>query len=80
VRANLGEAALGEVGEALVEGTRDGELEDAVAEELEALVGRGPVGGPRGMREDGLEALRRQRVDQALELGAGVVFLFTDAR
>jgi hypothetical protein len=80
VRADLREPALGEVREALVEGAGDGELEDAVAEELQPLVRRGAVGRPRGVREDGLEARRRERVDQALELGAGVVGLVTDAR
>jgi len=55
-----------------VEGVRDGELEDAVAEELEALVGGDPVVRPRGMSEDRLRRLVGQRVDQPDEaLSAG---------
>jgi hypothetical protein len=80
VRADLGEPPLREVAKALVEGAGDGELEDAVAEELEPLVRRGAVGRPRGVREDGRQALRRELLDQALELGAGFVGLVTDAR
>jgi hypothetical protein len=38
VRADLGELTFGEVGMARVERMRDGELEHAVAEELEPLV------------------------------------------
>jgi hypothetical protein len=38
VRANLRELTLGEVGIPLVELPRDGELEDAVAEELQPLI------------------------------------------
>jgi hypothetical protein len=80
VRADLGEPALREVGKPLVEGARDGELEDAVAEELEPLVRGGAVGRPRGVGEDRLQALRRERLDQALELRPGVVVSVTDAR
>jgi hypothetical protein len=47
-----------------VERVRDRELEDAVAEELEALVRGATVARPRRVREDGLRQLRRERVDQ----------------
>jgi hypothetical protein len=43
VRADLGQAALREVGIVLEERARDGELEDAVPEELQALVRRRSV-------------------------------------
>jgi hypothetical protein len=49
---------------ARVERVRDRELEDAVAEELEALVRGATVARPRRVREDGLRQLRRERVDQ----------------
>jgi hypothetical protein len=48
---------------------RDGELEDAVAEELEPLVRGATVARPRGVREDGLRQLRRELVDQLREVG-----------
>jgi hypothetical protein len=50
-----------------VEGVRDRELEDAVAEELEPLVRGAAVARPRRVREDGLRQLRRERVDQLRE-------------
>jgi hypothetical protein len=53
---------------ALVEGVRDRKLEDAVAEELEPLVGRAAVARPGCVREDGLRQLRRERVDQLREV------------
>jgi len=43
---------------------RDGELEDAVAEELEPLVRRAALARPGRVREDRLRQLRRERVDQ----------------
>jgi hypothetical protein len=52
----------------LVEIVRNGEVENAVAEELEPLVRRRGVGCPVGMSEDVLEPLRRKRLDQVLEL------------
>ena len=67
VRADLRELALGEVRIPLVELPGDRQLEDAVAQELEPLVGRGSVGSPGGVREDVLEPVRRQRVDQPFE-------------
>jgi hypothetical protein len=48
---------------------RDGELEDAVPEELEPLVRGATLAGPRGVGEDGLRQLRRERVDQLREVG-----------
>jgi hypothetical protein len=51
-----------------VELSRDGEVEDGVAQKLEPLVRRLAVGCPVRMGEDVLEALARERVDQALEL------------
>ena len=47
-----------------VQRLRDGELEDAVAEELEPLVGRAALASPGRVREDRLRQLRRERVDQ----------------
>jgi hypothetical protein len=52
-----------------VERVRDRELEDAVAEELEPLVRVVPLARPRGVGEDGLRQLRRERVDQLREVG-----------
>jgi hypothetical protein len=51
-----------------VERVGDGELEDAVAEELEPLVGGATVARPRGVREDVLGQLRRELVDQLREV------------
>jgi hypothetical protein len=68
MRADLGEATLAELGVAEVEVARDGELQDAVAEELEPLVGGGAVARPGRVGEDVLEALRRERVDQLGQL------------
>jgi hypothetical protein len=48
---------------------RDRELEDAVAEELEALVRGATVARPRRVGEDGIRQLRRERVDQLREVG-----------
>jgi hypothetical protein len=52
-----------------VERVRDGQLEDAVAEELEPLVGLGALARPRRVREDVFRQLRRERVDQLREVG-----------
>ena len=68
VRADLRHPALGEVRIALVERARDRQLEHAVAEELEPLVRRRAVGRPGAMREDGLQQLVRQLVDEPREL------------
>ena len=67
VGSHLREPALVEVRVTRVERVRDRELEDAVAEELEPLVGRGTIARPRGVREDWLRQLRRERVDQLRE-------------
>jgi len=53
---------------AVVQRMRDGELEDAVAEELEPLVRGTALACPRRVREDGLRQLRRERVDQLCEV------------
>ena len=55
---------------ARIERMGDRELEDAVAEELEPLVGGAPLAGPRRVREDGLRQLRRERVDQLREVAS----------
>jgi hypothetical protein len=56
VRPNLGEPPLGELGILFVERPRDRELEDAVSEELEALVRRRAVRRPGAVREDVLDS------------------------
>jgi hypothetical protein len=71
VGADLREPALREVRVALVERARRGQLEDAVAEELEPLVRGRPVGRPGGVREDVVPPLRRQLLDQPAEFGSG---------
>jgi hypothetical protein len=53
-----------------IQRVRDRKLEDAVAEELEPLVRRGALARPRGVREDGLRQLRRERIDQLREIAA----------
>ena len=68
VRPDLREPPLGGCAEAVEHGARDRELEDAVAEELEPLVRRRAVLGPRRMREHLLEPVGRQLRDQAAEL------------
>src|SRR5207302_997896 len=78
VRADLGEPPFGEVREAVVQRLRDRELEHAVAKKLEALVRRRAVGRPGRVREDGLEPLDRQRLEQALQLDLRLVAV-TDA-
>jgi hypothetical protein len=69
VRARLGQLPFGEVGMPLVERVRDGELEDAVAEELEPLVRGAALARPRRVREDGLRQLGRELVDQLRKVG-----------
>jgi hypothetical protein len=64
VRADLGQPALGKLGISLVQRPGDGQLQDAVAEELEPFVRRRPVQRPGGMGEDVLEPCGRKRVDQ----------------
>jgi hypothetical protein len=48
---------------------RNRELEDAVPEELEPLVRVATVARPRGVGEDRIGELRRERVDQLREVG-----------
>lgn len=52
MRADLREPPLGGIGEAVEHRPRDRQLEDAVPEELEALVRLRAVLGPRRMGED----------------------------
>jgi len=70
VRPDLREPPLREVGVALVQLAGDRELEDAVAEELEALVGGRAVDSPRRVRKDLPQPLARQRLDQLPEIPA----------
>jgi hypothetical protein len=48
---------------------RDGQLENAVAEELEPLVRGATLARPRRVGEDGLRQFRRESVDQLREVG-----------
>jgi hypothetical protein len=64
VGADLGELALGLVGEALVELLGDREPEDAVTEELQPFVRIRPPTRPGRMREGVMKALGRERLDQ----------------
>jgi hypothetical protein len=69
VRPDLRQLTLGELGVPLVELPRDRQLEDAVAQELEALVGGRTIRRPGRVREDVLQALRRELEDQRVEGG-----------
>ncbi len=62
-------------GEALVELAGDRQPKDAVAEELEPLVGLRAVFRPRRVRECAAEPLLGKLVDQAAEVGPGLVAL-----
>ena len=64
MRPNLRQPALRKIRKPLEERVCDGELEDAVPEKLEPLVGGRPVGRPRGVRERIGRPLRGQLVDQ----------------
>ncbi len=68
MRANLRETPFGRAVEPVVDRARDRELEDAVAEELQALVRVGAIVGPGGVREDLPELLGRELRDKATEL------------
>jgi hypothetical protein len=68
VRADLGESAFRRVCEAIEDRPRDRELEHAVSEELEPLVGLRAVFRPRRVGEDLLAPSGRKLVDQAAEL------------
>jgi hypothetical protein len=67
VRPHLREAALRCGAEAVEDRARNGELEDAVAEELEALVRLRAIFDPRRVGEDLLETLGRKLRDQTPE-------------
>jgi hypothetical protein len=67
VRPDLRELPFGELRKPVVELAGNGQFEDAVPEELEALVGRRAVGRPGRVREDVVQALRRELGNQALE-------------
>ena len=73
VRAQPSQLPLREVRVLLEQRPRDRKLEDAVPQELQPLVGLAPLRRPGGMREDLREPLRRELVDQPLELAAVVV-------
>ena len=64
MRADLRKAALGEVRVALVQRPCDCELQDAVAQELEPLIGIGAPLRPGGVRERASAQLLGQRVDE----------------
>jgi hypothetical protein len=66
--ADLREPALGRVAEAVVDSARNRELENAVPEELEALVRGCPLVRPGRVGEDLVEALGREPLDQPAEL------------
>ena len=68
MRSDLRKAPLGCLAKTIEYGARDGELQDAVAEELEALVRVGAILDPRRVREDLLEAIGWKLGDQAPEL------------
>ena len=53
---------------AVVQRVRDGELEDAVTQELEPLVRGAALARPGRVREDGFRQLRREPVDQLREV------------
>ena len=67
VGPDLREPTFGRVGEAVVERLRDRQLEDGVAEELEALVRGRAVRRPRRMGEDVVATLGGKGFDQARE-------------
>jgi len=68
VRADLRQTPFRSRLEAVEHCPSDRQLEDAVAEELQALVRLGAVLGPRRVREGLLEPVGGQLCDQATEL------------
>jgi hypothetical protein len=64
VRADLRELSLRVLRKPLVELLRDRKPQNAVPEELEALVGVGPGGRPGSVRESVLQAFAGERLDQ----------------
>jgi hypothetical protein len=78
VRTDLGQPALGCIPETIEDRAGDRQLEDAVAEKLEALVGGGTVVCPRRVSEDLREPVCGKLVDQAAELRrSGLLLLAT---
>ena len=69
MRTDLREPALGSLPEAVEDGPRDRELENAVSEELEPLVRLRTVLRPRRVGEDLLQPVGGQLRYQATELG-----------
>jgi hypothetical protein len=65
---DLRQPAFGGIAEAIEDRSRDGELENAVAQELEPLIRVGTVVRPGRVLEDLLESRRRKLGDQAAEL------------
>jgi len=69
-----------QIRKALVERTGDRELQNAVPEKLQPLVGGRPVGSPRRVRERVVRPLGGQLVDQPLKTAElGVLSLATGA-
>ena len=73
VRANLGQLPLRQVGVPLVERPCDGQLEDAVAQELEAFVRGRAVRRPRRVREGVVRPVSGQLFDQPRQAAGGAV-------
>ena len=69
MRADLREPTLGGRAEAVEDSPRDRQLEDAVTQELEPLVGVGTILRPGGVREYVRLPVVRQLRDQSAELG-----------
>jgi hypothetical protein len=81
VRADLRQAPLRGLGEPVEDRSRDRQLENAVAEELEPLVRLGAFLCPRSVGEDLGPPSSGEPVDQAAELiGPGLVSLSPGAR
>ena len=73
VRADLRQLPLRQLGVPVVERPGDGQLEDAVAQELEAFVGGRAVRRPRGVREGVVRPLGGQLFDQPGEAAGSAV-------
>jgi hypothetical protein len=67
MRSDLRQPSFGERGVPPVQLVGNRELEDAVAEELEALVGDGALRRPRRVRVDLVRPLCGQRIDETLQ-------------
>ena len=68
MRPHLRQPSLGRRAETIEDRARDRELENAVAQELEALIRVRAVLDPRRVSEDLLEPVGRKLRDQAAEL------------